>query len=170
MAIEFLRGRSDELVAKDVVIVSNNVMQTHHFKSPYSSYMPEDEDDNDNGLSWSDWSIDYSNLFTVLQESTSNFAHVYSYGTETCEFLHNLLQFPIHDLKTLLCPDPHKLNSQYRCYMTCHKNFSDVHCATNYAHALYTWLEYHLQTKRYVRCPKDMSRYTATFSSGIKQI
>ena len=62
MAIEFLRGRSDELVAKEVAIVSNNVMQTHHFKSPYSPYMPEDEDDNDNGLSWQDRSIEYSSF------------------------------------------------------------------------------------------------------------
>ena len=113
MAIEFLKGRSDELVAKEVAIVPNNVMQTHHFKNPYSPYMPEDEDDNDNGLSWQDGSIEYSSLFTVLKESTSNFAHIYSYGTETCEFLHDLLQVPIHDLKTLLCPVPHKLNSQY---------------------------------------------------------
>ena len=73
VAIEFLRGRSDELVAKEVAIVSNNVMQTQHFKSPCSPYMPE-EDDNDNGLSWQDGSIEYSNLFTVLKGSTSNFA------------------------------------------------------------------------------------------------
>ena len=46
-AIEFLRGRSDKLVAKEVDIVSNNVMQTHHFKSPYSPYMPEDDDVDD---------------------------------------------------------------------------------------------------------------------------
>ena len=69
VAIEFLRGRNDELVAKEVAIVSNNVMETHHFKSPYSPYMPEDDgdDDNFNGLSWSDGLIEYSNLFTVLK-------------------------------------------------------------------------------------------------------
>ena len=108
-------------------------------------------------------------LFTFLSESTSNFAHVYSYGTEACEFLHNLLQVPIHNLQTLLCPHPHKLNSHYRCNLTCHKNFSDVHCAVKHVHALYNWLEYHLQTTQYVRCPKDMTHRTAMFSSGIKK-
>jgi len=147
----------------------------HHFKSPYSPYMPEDysddyDDANFNGLSYQDGFINYSNLFTVLKESTSNFAHVYSYGSDACEFLHDLLQVPIHDLKTLLCPHPHKLHSTYTCYLTCHKNYSDVHCATKYANALYTWLEYHLQTKRYVRCPKDMSRHTAAFSAGTRPV
>ena len=67
VAIEFLRGRSDELVAKEVAIVSINVMQTHNFKNPYSPYVPEDDGDDDeanfNGLSWQDGIIENANLF-----------------------------------------------------------------------------------------------------------
>jgi len=158
----------------EVAIVSNYVMQTLHFKSPYSPYLPEDNGDDDeanfNGLSWQDGIIEYANLFTALKETTSNFALVYSYGREACEFLHNLLQIPIHDLKTRFCPHPHKLNSKYTCYLTCHKNYSDVRCATKHTHALYKCLEYHFQTKRYVRCPKGMSRHTANFFVGKRQI
>jgi hypothetical protein len=76
---------------------------------------------------------------------------------------------PVQDLQTLNCPDPYKLNSNFRCYTRCHKTFYDLHCAVRHAHALYNWLEYHIKTKQYVRCPKDMTRHTAVFSSVIKQ-
>ena len=167
IAIEFLRGKNDELVAKEVAIVSKNVIQTHNFKSPYDHYFFGDLENRQN---WEDSFIPYDQIFTVLRESPSNFAHVYGYGTETCEFVRIQLQVPIHDLQTLLCPNPHKVNSEYRCYLTCRKNFSDVHYATRHAHALYKWLKHHLQTRWYVRCPKDMSCHNATFSAGIKQI
>jgi len=166
VAIEFLRGRDEELVAKEVAIVSKNVIQTHHFMSPYAHYF---YNDTSNGLGWDDGFLAYDKLYTVLSEVTANFAHVYSYGTATCQFLKDLLHIPVHDLQTLNCPDPHKLNSDYRCFMTCHKNFIDVRCAVRHAHVLYNWLEYHITTKQYVRCPKDMTRHTAMFSSGIKQ-
>ena len=53
--------------------------------------MPEEKDANFNGLSTEDGFIDYANIFTVLKEVTINFAHVYSYGSNVCDFLHNLL-------------------------------------------------------------------------------
>ena len=31
VAVEFLRVKNDDLVAKEVAIVSKNVIQTHHF-------------------------------------------------------------------------------------------------------------------------------------------
>ena len=168
VAVEFLRAQNGEMVAKEVAIVSKSCMQTHHFKSPYPNYYHSGSDEI--GISWDDGFIPYSELFTVLDESTKNFAHVYSYGTDTCNFLQNLLQVPVHDLQKLMCPEPHKLHSDYTCYLTCHKNYSDLRCAMKHAHALYTWLEYHLQTKRYIRCPKDKSRHTAAFSSGLQNM
>jgi hypothetical protein len=133
IAVEFLRGRDAEPVAKDVAIVSKNVTQTHHFMSPYAHYF---YNDTSNGLSWDDGFLSYDKLYTVLSVDTSNFAHVYSYGTNTCQFLKDLMQISVHDLQTLNCPDPHKLNSYYRCYMMCHKHFVDVRCAVRPAHAL----------------------------------
>jgi len=168
IAVEFLRAQNGEMVAKEVAIVSKTCMQTHHFKSPYPNYYHSGSDEI--GISWDDGFISYDQLFTVLDESTKNFAHVYSYGADTCNFLQQLLQVPVHDLQKLACPEPHKLHSDYTCYLTCHKNYSDLRCAMKHAHALFTWLEYHLQTKRYVRCPKDKSRHTAAFSSGVQNM
>jgi hypothetical protein len=86
IAIEFLRGRDDELLAKEVVIDSKNVIQTHHFMS--------------RGMTGCYLMINY----TVKSEFASSFALVYSYGTATCQFLIDLLHIPVHDLQTLNCP------------------------------------------------------------------
>jgi hypothetical protein len=59
IAIEFLRGQDDELVAKEVAIVPKNVIQTFHFESPYTQCF---SDDNSNGLSWDDGFISYDNF------------------------------------------------------------------------------------------------------------
>jgi len=167
IAVEFLRAQNGELVVKEVALVSKTCMQTHHCKSPYPNYYHRRSDEI--GISWDDGFISYDQLFTVLDVSTKNFAHVNNYGTETCNYMQNLLQVLIHALQKLICSVSHKLHSDYACYLTCHKNYSDLRSAMKHAHALYTWLEFHLQTKRYVRCPKDMSRHTATFNSGITQ-
>jgi hypothetical protein len=42
IAIEFLRDQDEELVVKEVAIVSKNVVQTHHFMSPYAHYFYND--------------------------------------------------------------------------------------------------------------------------------
>ena len=104
IAVEFLRAQNGEMVAKEVAIVSKSCMQTHHFKSPYPNYYHSESEDI--GINWDDGFIPYSELFTVLDESTKNFAHVYSYGADTCNFLQNLLQVPVHDLQKLIAQNP----------------------------------------------------------------
>jgi hypothetical protein len=96
VSIEFLRGRNDEIVAKELAVVSKKIIQTYHFKRPYNNYF---SDDNSNGISWDEGFLAYK-LFTVLSEVTSNFAHVYSLGTSTCQLLKDLLHIPINDLDT----------------------------------------------------------------------
>jgi len=46
--------------------------------------------------------------------------------------------------------------------MSCHK-FPNINFATKTAHSPYDLLMYHVQTKFYVKCPKDMTRHTAKF-------
>lgn len=98
--------------------------------------------------------------YTVLSELVVNYAHLYSYGTSKCQFLLDLLDLQIHNLKKLEFPQPHKFKYEYSCYQTCHK-FPNIRCATRKAHALYGWIKHNLKTKTYVRCPKEMTHYTA---------
>jgi hypothetical protein len=63
----------------------------------------------DNGLNWDDGVIPYDQLFTVLSEAVVGYAHLYSRGTDKCEFLRNLLGRPILDLDDFNSPQPNDL-------------------------------------------------------------
>jgi len=60
VSIEFLRGRDDEHMAKEVAVVSRNIIQTYQFMSPYTNYV---SDVNSNVLSWDDGFLAYDKLF-----------------------------------------------------------------------------------------------------------
>ena len=113
--IEFLMGR-----LMYMALLSKNVIHTHHFESPYTQYFYADSA---NVLTWEDRFLNYDQIYTVLSESISYFGRVYCYGTETLHFLEKILQIPIHDLHSLYCPDPHKINFDYRCYLFVTKIF-----------------------------------------------
>jgi hypothetical protein len=119
----------------------------------------------ENGLNWDDGHIPYHKLFTVLSEAVANFAHLYSIGITKCK-LPSDLRLPIHDLQDFNCPHPSSFKPKFICSLPCHR--FTVSCSTKIAHYLYIWLKYHLQTKYYVKCPKDMSRHTSEFISAIK--
>jgi len=53
------------------------------------------------------------------------------------------------------------------CSLPCHK-FPDKSCSVRNAISLFGWLKHHIQDKEYVKCPKDDSRHTAIFNSGIE--
>ena len=53
---EVLRGRQNEEFVKEVSVAAENVIETFHFKSPYT--MTANVCDK-NGLSWSDGQLDY---------------------------------------------------------------------------------------------------------------
>jgi len=163
--IEFLRGLDPEPITKELALVSDGVLQTFHFRSPYPMNLHRSKD---SGLNWSDDHISYYQLHTVLNEITANFDHLYAYGSEKCEILNLQLKRTIHDYEDLKCLDPNKLKSDFRCCLTC-QSFPHMRCATRNAVACHNWLRYHFITKIYISCPKDNTRHTAQFASGIQQ-
>jgi hypothetical protein len=162
---EYLRGRQNEIIVKELAVAGKNVSESFRFESPYTMTAHGSEE---NGLNWADGHIPYHKLFTVVSEAVANFAHLYSIGTTKCKLLSDLLGLPIHDLQDFNCPPPNSFKPKFGCSLPCHR-FPDVSCATKSAHSLYTWLKFHLQTKSYVKCPKDMSRHTAEFISAVKK-
>jgi hypothetical protein len=101
---------------------------------------------------WDVGFLSYDTHFTVLSEVTSNFARVYAYSTPTCKFMKDLLHIPVHDVQTLNCPDPHQLNSDFRCYIL------SMFVVTEDTRTLYT-----IGYNTICQVPKDMSRHTAIF-------
>ena len=165
LGFEILAGRANEPVIKEVALASKNVIQTFHCQSPCVMSAHGSEE---NGINWNDGHIPYSQLPIVLSEAVAIFDHLYAQGPEKCRILSEVLNCPIHDLKDLNCPEPHKLKSHYHCSMVYH-SFPHIRCATRNATASFDWLQYHFQTKSYIKCPKDSSRHTALFASGIRQ-
>ena len=160
--IEFIKG-INELVIKEVAVVSDGVVQTFLFCAPYHM---DPHGSEENGLNWNEGFIPYDQLFTVLNEAVANYDHLYTMGNDKCQLLHGILVKPIHNYETLGCPDPQELKSEVHCYLTCH-SYPNIRCAMRNAWALHCWLKYHFQTKSYLKCQPKHTRHTVQFSSGV---
>jgi len=71
---EFLRGRQGEIVVKELSVAANNMIDSFRFKSPYSTTSHGSEE---NGLNWEDRHIAYYDLYMVVSEAVTGFAHLY---------------------------------------------------------------------------------------------
>jgi len=85
---EYLKGRQNEIIVKELSVASRNVTDSFRFKSPYSMATHGSDE---NGLNWDDGHINYHELFTVVSEAVAGFAHFYSYGITKCKLLAELL-------------------------------------------------------------------------------
>jgi len=101
----------------------------------------------------------------VVGEAIAGFVHLYRSGVTKSKFLTELLGHPILNLQDFNCPQPTSFNHTHWCSLPFHK-FPNVDCATKTAHSLYDWLMFHLQTKSYVKCPKDMELHSSKFVSA----
>jgi len=164
---EALRGRQNEEVVKEVSVAGENVIETFHFKPPYT--MTAHGSDK-NGLSWSDGQLDYEKLRATISEAVSGYPHLYAYGLAKTRFLTELLAQPVLNLEDFKCPAPHGLKSKYSCSMPCHKNYLNFSCATRNAQTLFKWLKHHLHSLAYISCPPDFTRHTASFNSGLSHL
>jgi hypothetical protein len=161
---EFLSGAHGEEVIKEVSVASENNLETFRFLPPYAMNAHSSEG---SGISWDDGIIAYSLIFQTLAEATTNFAHLYAKGTAKCPFLSNLLGRSVQNLDLFGCPPRKSFRMTTGCSLPCHK-FPDKSCAGRNALNLYGWLKHHIQDKEYVKCPKDYSRHTDIFNSGIE--
>jgi len=98
---EFLRGRTNEIIVKELSIAAANVSDSFRFKSPYPMTTHRSVE---NGLNWDDGHIAYSELYTVVNEAVAGFAHLYAYGIAKCAFLTELLSRQFSTCKTLIAP------------------------------------------------------------------
>jgi len=71
---EFLRGRQNETVVKDLCVAGGAASETFRLKNPYKV---ADHGSIDSGKNWNDVNIEYKGLNTVLNEAVAGFAHLY---------------------------------------------------------------------------------------------
>jgi len=104
---EFLRGRQNETVVKDLCIACSTASETFRFNSPYKM---DDHGSFENGINWADGHIDYKDLHTVFTEAVVGFAPLYAYGVTKVTFLSSLTERTIHNLEDMDCPTPDSFN------------------------------------------------------------
>jgi len=160
---EFLRGRHNESVVKELCVGSTSASETFRFKPPYKL---ADHESTENGINWIDVHIEYRELHMFLNEVVAGFDYLYAYGVSKCTFLAELTGRPIHNLQDVNCPPPDSFNHERWCTLPCHM-FPKFSCATKTAHSLYGWLMYYLQKKDFVQCPANMTRHTADFVADL---
>jgi len=153
---EVLRVRQNEEVVKELSVAAKNVIETFHFKSPYTITAHGSEK---NGLSWTDGQLDYDKLLETMSEAVSGYAHLYAYGIAKTRFLTELLAQPLRNLADFKCRQPHGLKAQFSCSMPFHKNYLNYSYATRNAQALFKWLKHHLQSRAYISCPPNLPPY-----------
>jgi len=98
---EFLRGRQNETVVKELCVASAIASETFRFNPRYKM---ADHGSIENGINWMDGHIEYKELHTVLNEAVAGVAHLYAYGISKCTFLAGLTGRPIHNLEDVNCP------------------------------------------------------------------
>ena len=159
---EFLRGRQNETVVKELCVASAPASETFRFKGPYKM---ADHGSSINGLKWADRHIEYKELhrsslrpWPVSHTSTPTASLNY--------ILCGLTGRPIHNQEGLACSPPVSFNHKHWCTLPCHK-FPKFPSATKTAHSLYDWLMYYLQKKDFVECPPDVTRHCAEFVAAL---
>jgi len=107
---EFLRGRQNGTVVKEICVASAIASETFRFKPPYKM---ADQSSIENGINWADGHIEYKELHTVLNKAVAVFAHLYAYGISECTFFAGLTGRPIHNLDDVNCPPPDSFNHEH---------------------------------------------------------
>jgi hypothetical protein len=98
---EFLRGRQNGTVIKELCVASAAASETFRFKS---TSKVADHCSSENGLNWADEHFEYKELHTVIIDSVAGFAHLYANGASKCTFLAGQTRQQIHNLEDLDAP------------------------------------------------------------------
>jgi hypothetical protein len=160
--MELVQGNG-ELVIKELAVDSDGVIQTSLFSPPYSM---APHGSAESGLNWNDGHIPYAQVQTVLTKAVAHYDHLYARGYDKCELLMGILNRPIYNCEDIQGPDPQELKAEVNCYLICHA-YPHMRCATRNAYAQHCWLEYHLKTKSYLKCPSNHGRQTPHFASSV---
>jgi len=93
---ELLRGRQKDIVVKELSVAVKRMVNSFRFRSPYSktSYGSDG-----NGLNLENGHVAYHDVYMVLGEAVTGFAHLYFYIFTKCKFLTEILGRPILNLQ-----------------------------------------------------------------------
>jgi len=113
---EFLHGRQNETVVKELCVAISTASGTFRFKS---SYKMADHVSSENGIKLSVGHIEYKYLHTVVTEAVAGFTLLNAYGVSKVTFLSTLTGRTIHNLEDVDYPTPDTItNTGVHCHAT----------------------------------------------------
>ena len=83
MDFEYLTGRQNEIVVKELSVAAKNLSDSFRFKIPY---IMTSHGSKGIGLNWENCHIAYHELYAIVSESVVGFAHLYGYGDAKLKF------------------------------------------------------------------------------------
>lgn len=156
----FLEGRDGELVVKELAAVDShsNRVSSYVFKRPYiweevPAFNARMNQAIDHGCNWDDGDILYSELETVLHREASSAVAIYCFGPQKTQFISGLMNRTVIDITQLGCPPLTDISLPgISCMFACHNKSRHV-CALRTAYSLAQWLNFHVLSLQYAKCP-----------------
>jgi len=107
----------------------------------------------DHGCNWNDGDVLYSELETVVHREASSAVAIYCFGPQKPQFISGLIERTVIDITQLGCPPLTDISlPAISCMFTCHNKSKHV-CALRTAYTLAQWLNFHILTLQYAKCP-----------------
>ena len=107
----------------------------------------------DHGCNWNDGDVLYSELESVVHREASSAVAIYLFGPQKTQFISGLIERTVIDITLLGCPQLIDIGlSALRCTFACHDKSKDT-CALRAAYSLAQWLNFHILSLQYAKCP-----------------
>jgi len=156
----YLEGRDGDIVVKELSVVDfhSNSVASYLFKRPYGweevpLFNAHISEAIDHGCNWNGGDVLYSGLETVVHRESSSAVAIYCFGPQKTQFISGLIEHNIIDITQLGCPPLTDISlPAISCTFTCH-NKSKHFCALRTAYTLAQWLNFHILTLQYAKCP-----------------
>jgi hypothetical protein len=156
----FLEGRDGELVVKELAAVDSgsNRVSSYVLKRPYNweevpLFNARMNQAIDHGCNWNDGNILYSELETVLPREASSAVAIYCFGPQKTKFISGLIGRTVIDITQLGCPEVADISlPTISCTFACHNKSKHV-CALRSTYSLAQWLNFHVLSLQYAKCP-----------------
>jgi len=120
----------------------------------------------DHGCYWNHGDVQYSELETVLHCEASSSVAIYCFRHQKTQFISCLMDRTVIDITQLECPPLcDKCLAGISCAFACQK-FRQV-CALRTAYSLAQWLNFHILSLQYAKCPTQPAYHWCFPDEGI---
>jgi hypothetical protein len=156
----YLEGREYDIVVKELAAVDShsNRVSSYIFKRPHAweeipMFNARINEAFDHGCNWNDCDILYSEVETVVHCEASSSVAIYCFGPQNTQLIIGLMERTFIDITQLGCPPLTDISlPAFNCTFPCHDKSKRI-CSLRTAYSLAKWLNFHILSLQYAKCP-----------------